>query len=145
MASRKHNQARNRATRRAGHEEQDFEQKQRVMKILEEFGCENIRHNQFLAIDNPEYTSWYSSAALTELEVRNAYKIRRPDVLCTYKNKAYIIEIDGPVHKDFDIDNDYDYLRIAYCKLNIAYLEREGITWKDWIKMDMKRRGWFSW
>ena len=132
----RHNQYRNRITRAFGSTGMDISDKNKVKLILESMGAIHIKFDMFLGIQ-----SWDRNGpthglfeSMTKAVADQMLKIRHPDVICWYKNRLLIVEIDGDVHKgDLDYDDDYTALGIPYVKINKSYLKKEGITWAGWI------------
>ena len=144
--SRKYNQYRNKASRAAGSDGMDIQDKNNVKSILTTFGASKVIFDPYIVIDNLTdrfciYTSINNNVAI-EL---THHTIRHPDILSYWKrcdgtSLPHLTEVDGSYHKDWDNDKDYDRIKIAYTKLNVDYLKKEEITWSSWLRDDLKTR-----
>ena len=146
--ARKHNQYRNRITRRAGSEDMDWQDKQRVKKIMESYGYTCLSNpylivprdedNQAPAATHPGYIIFQT---VNENMLGDWKLAARPDITChnAYGNLELIVEIDGAVHKkDLDERPIYTELGIAHIIINKEYLKKEMIPWDVYIDMKLK-------
>ena len=133
----KSTQYRNRITREHGSSGMDLDDKKRVRRFLYSIGGSDIQFDRFFTIrydDTIDYVHFDIYESMTQAESKKWNKIRHPDVICQFRGRPLIVEIDGKYHKDWDSDKDYDDVKtIRYIKLNKEYLKKEGIPWEQWI------------
>ena len=136
---RRGNQYRAKITRAYGSEQQDLTDKNHVKAVLQYMDYEHIKFNLFLVV-HPQY-GWEVNHEVTETAIKGGWRLRaRPDV-CAWKShdsEMIIVEIDGAVHtKDLDERPLYTELGIKHVIINKEYLEKEKISWADWLKSQL--------
>ena len=130
----------NRITKYHGSEDMDLRDKQRVRTSLRKLGFQIIKFNWFLVGSKDiEDTECYVTQDVTELEIKNKKILARPDVIAIIDKSLLIVEIDGAYHKK-DLDNRpiYTELNIPHLIINKEYLEKEHISWEDYIKNNLR-------
>lgn len=145
--ARRHNQYRNRQTRRMGSEEMDFEDKARVVKIMEGHGY-RCGTNKFLltprfdVMPDAPAEAFVVQSTVPESMLRKWKLSARPDITCydLEGNPVLIIEIDGKYHRNFDHHAVYDELGVPYIQINKEHCDVTGTTWEDWIVSEARRK-----
>jgi len=141
--SSKNNQARNRAIKSHGLNDQEVNLM--VAKHLRELGF-TVIEQAYLLFDKMygnlvDKRSWLDEETVTSKK----FTIHHPDLIIQLKGKILIIELDGDAHiryskKTIERNQDYRYAKLDAIIVKQYDLDEIGVSYLDFINIELKNR-----